>query len=335
MASQGKANIYPKGQRHMSILKPLLIATLFAANLPALARAEGKIKIVVSVDWEGRELNPENLAAMQAFRKDYPEIPLEMFLNAGYYFKPGADAKAITESIRSVLRPGDEEGLHIHGWKSLFEAAKVEFRKEPAFKGPINMEACTPDCGHDVNITAYSENELRKVIRLSLETLTKQGFQKAKSFRAGAWQSDKKVMRALASEGITLDASATDAEYLKARWGKTLLYPVTKKIWPEIDPSSQPYRVDLGDGLTITELPNNGCLADYVSGEQILKAFQANVEKLKADPSKEIYLSIGFHQETANKYLEHLRSGIDLIRAEAAKEKVAIDFVVPPLTLVF
>lgn len=317
----------------MNSIKFFLYALYLLSLTFGEVRAEGKVKIVVSVDWEGRELNPENLQAMQAFRKDYPDVPFQMFLNAAYYFKQGADPKTVTAAINSVMREGDEHGLHIHAWKSLFEAAQVKFRTEPAFKGPIKMEACVPDCGHDVNITAYSEEELRKVIRLSIDTLTKNGFRKATSFRAGAWQADRKVMRALAAEGISLDSSATDAEYLKDRWGKTLLYPVIKKIWPDTLATTQPYLIDLGQGLSIMELPNNGSLADYVSGDQILKAFQANAQKLKEGSAKEMYLSIGFHQETASKYLGNLRTGIDLIRAEAAKQGIAIEFVVPPLAI--
>jgi hypothetical protein len=56
--------------------------------------ATGKVRVVVSVDWEGREIAPNNLEAMKAFRKDYPDIPLQQFLNAAYYTKTGADSKA-------------------------------------------------------------------------------------------------------------------------------------------------------------------------------------------------------------------------------------------------
>ena len=41
------------------------------------AAARGKVRIVVSVDWEGRDLQTQNLEAMQQFRHDYPKIPLQ------------------------------------------------------------------------------------------------------------------------------------------------------------------------------------------------------------------------------------------------------------------
>ncbi len=315
-----------------TFIRAIAFCALFAPLYGPLF-AQGKMRIVVSVDWEGRNLDPENLAEFQKFRNDFPKIPLQLFLNAAYFTKEGAVAKDIVTSIRSVLRPGDEQGLHIHAWRSLILAAGVPFRSEPAFKGAIDLTTCSPDCGHDVNITAYSEAELRKVIRFSIKTLTENGFDRPKSFRAGAWQADKKVLRALASEGITLDSSATDAEYLKERWGKTLLYPVTKKIWPEVTATSQPHWMPVGEGLKILEIPNNGCLADYVTGETILATFIKNVELLTSDPRRDVYLSIGFHQETAVKFLPNLRKGIELIQAHAAAQNIPLEFVVAPLGL--
>ena len=307
--------------------------TLAFATLTPQLWAQGKIRIVVSTDWEGRIVDEANITAFQKFRSDYPKIPLQHFLNAAYFTKDGADAKKLVRDMRSVIRPGDEQGLHIHAWRSLFKAAGVPFRTEPAFKGPMDPNACSPDCGHDVNITAYSEAELRRVIRVSIKTLTSHGFDRAKSFRAGAWQADKKVLRALAHEGITLDSSATDAEFLKERWGKTLLYPVTKKIWPDTTAVSQPHWIGLGDGLKILEVPNNGCLADYVNGETILATFQKNAQRLKANPAEDVYVSLGFHQETAVKFLPNLRQGIDLIEAYANAQNIPVEYVVPPLDL--
>ncbi len=310
-------------------LKQLLI--LLTLLLPSVGQAA--LRVVVSVDWEGRNLDPQNLAAMEHFRHDYPQVPLQHFLNAAYYTKADADARITTAAIRSVLRKGDEHGLHIHAWRSLVQAAGVKFRTEPAFRGPLDLSQCDPDCGHDVNMAAYNEKELQKLIRFSIDTLVKQGFDRPRSFRAGAWQADNHVFRALAKEGIELDSSATSAEYLKERWGKSLLYPVVGKLWPDTTSTSQPYRIKLGQGLSIMELPNNGCLADYVSGEKIAQTFQDNVELWKKDPKLDIYISIGFHQETALKFLLHLRKGIDLILEQAAREKLPVEFVVPPLKL--
>lgn len=299
--------------------------------LPSAAFASDKIRIVVSVDWEGRRLDLDNLQAMQKFRKDYPEVKLQHFLNAAYYTKKGANSKKITRLIRSVLKEGDEHGLHVHSWKSLVEASGVNFRTGPSFVYPeADLSACDfDDCGHDIAINAYSKDELRSILRFSVDTLQSHGFDRAKSFRAGGWQADNKVLSALAAEGFTLDSSATDAEFLFEKWGNLRLYPMVGELWPETRTTSQPSLISTESG-DILELPNNGCLADYTTAEVIADSFQKNVDFMKQNPGKDVYLSIGFHQETAARYLSELRKGIDLIKEKAALQTIDYEFVVGP-----
>ncbi len=294
--------------------------------------AQGKLRIVVSVDWEGEDLQAANMQAMEAFRSDYPGVPLQHFLNAAYYTKPGADARLVTRSIQSVLRRGDEHGLHIHAWRSLVQAAGVQFRIGPSFVDQdVDLSACGDDCGVDVALNAYGDLELRKIIRTSVQILQNQGFQRAVSFRAGGWQADDTVLNALAAEGFTLDSSATYAPYLREAWGEYNLYPFVGQLWPQTTPTSQPYRYQTKAGLSIVELPNNGCLADYMTGAAMLKAFVKNANILKRNPSQNQYLSIGFHQETAADYLPQLRSGIDQILRYARMNKIPYEFIVAPL----
>ncbi len=319
----------------MSFLKRFVIRVSFLGlSLLALteARAQGKLRIVVSVDWEGEDLQTKNLQAMQAFRSDYPEVPLQHFLNAAYYTKPKADARLVTRSIQSVLRSSDEHGLHIHAWRSLVEAAGVQFRIGPSFVDQdVDESVCGDDCGADVALNAYSDVELRKIIRTSVQTLQNKGFRRAVSFRAGGWQADDTVLNALAAEGFTLDSSATYAPYLREAWGDYNLYPFVGQLWPMTTPTSQPYRYQTKAGLSIIELPNNGCLADYMTGAAMLKAFVKNADVLQRNPTQNRYLSIGFHQETAADYLPQLRSGIDQIRSYARSRKIPYEFVVAPL----
>lgn len=309
---------------------------IFLLILPFLfftdANAQGKVKIVVSVDWEGRDLKPDNLQAMKDFRRDYPEIPLQHFLNAAYYTKQQANAAQITESIKSVLLPKDEHGLHIHAWRTLVESSGVKFRTTPSMVREGMMIAdCAIDCGQEIVLTGYTNAELRKIIARSVEILKREGFNHPKSFRAGGWQADDNVLEALAAEGFTLDSSATYAEFLKPSWEKYNLYGFVGKLWSETKPTSQPYIYKTSSGLKILELPNNSCLSDYMTGAAMLKVFQSNALLLKNDPKKDVYLSIGFHQETATEYLPRLREAINLIRSDSKQNKIPIEFVVAPL----
>lgn len=114
-------------------LKTLLLAIIFLSCWVNIAIGQGKVRIIVSVDWEGDDLQTGNLKAMKNFRRDFPEIPLQQFLNAAYYTKSGADATQVTKAIKSVLLPKDEHGLHIHAWRTLVESSGVNFHINPSF----------------------------------------------------------------------------------------------------------------------------------------------------------------------------------------------------------
>jgi hypothetical protein len=315
----------------MHLLKKNLFA-VFLGFLSASALAQGKVRIIVSVDWEGDDLQAQNLNAMRTFRSDYPAIPLQHFLNAAYYTKSGAVARNVTQQIQSVLRPGDEHGLHVHAWRTLVTAAGVHFRTSPSFvEGTVDLNQCDPDCGNDVALVAYTEAELKKILNFSVQTLVNQGFNRARSFRAGGWMANGRVLNALADSGFTLDSSATYAPYLEEAWSDYNLYSFVGQLWPNSVPTSQPYVYQAKSGATITELPNNGSLADYVTGADILKAFQSNAALLRSNPASDVYLSIGFHQETAADYLPALRSGIDQIMTYAKNQGIAYEFIVAPL----
>ncbi len=294
--------------------------------------AQGKVRIVVSVDWEGRDLNPKNLQAMQEFRRDYPDIPLQHFLNAAYYTKSQADAVEITKTINSVLLPKDEHGLHIHAWKTLVESAGVTFRSTPSFvRDGSFISDCAIDCGQEIALTGYTNAELRKIIAYSIGILQREKFSRPKSFRAGGWQADDNVLDALAAEGFTLDSSATYADFLKPSWEKYNLYGFVGKLWIEIKPTSQPYVYKTSAGRKILELPNNSCLSDYMTGDAMFKVFELNVNEWQKNPKKNVYLSIGFHQETAARYLPNLREALKLIRGYSQSKNVPIEFIVAPL----
>lgn len=294
----------------------------------AYAAPSGRVRVVVSVDWEGRALIDEALTAMVAFRNDYPDIPLQHFLNAAYYTKAGVDADTITRKVRRALRPGDEQGLHIHPWKTLVERSGVTFRYGPSFvKDDVQPSECAVDCGQHIALTAYTVAETRRMIDYSTRLLVARGFDRPVTFRAGGWQSDEDVLTALALEGFWQDASATRAAFLKKSWGPPLrLYDLVLGLWPDISSTSQPYTIALGENLSITEFPDNGCLADYMTGVDMLNVFIANAEAWRGNPDRDVVVSIGFHQETAHRYLPALREGIERIREYAHANSVPLEF---------
>jgi hypothetical protein len=267
------------------------------------------VRVVISVDWEGTSLDEANLTAMQKFRDDFAEIPLTHFLNPGYFTKLSeTDATGVAkarDSIRSVLREGDEIGLHVHCDNHLLYSCGVTPKKYPSWN---NLPDFT---GHSVHLSSFSEDEVRRIVAFSCDTLTGHGFERPRAFRAGGWHADSTVLDALVAEGFTVDSSEVPHTSLDH-------FGDVKELWPDTSWVSQPYRA-----RGLVEVPNNGCLADYVTAEEMVDNYLALVESA-GDGT--VVLSLGFHQETAAKFLPRLRSALLEMELLAATRRVPLEF---------
>jgi hypothetical protein len=292
-------------------------------------RKKGKLQLVVTVDWEGRDLREDNLAAMQHLHARFPQVKIVHFLNAGYYTKQGAQAADVTARINRAIQPGDEKALHIHGWKRLFEASGLTFRASPTFWGTslnANGNECISDCGHEVPISLYTTDELRKVVKFSLDTLETNGFGRAKSFRCGGWMAKPNVRDAIAAEGLTYEHSAVPTVFLQPKLGTTPVYGWLSELWQGTTNVSQPYTIATAS-TPLTEVPDNGALADYVSTQQMMDTFEANKSAFLGDRKKNVVVSVGFHEETAASYLPQLEAALERMYAEAKAEGLPFESV--------
>ncbi len=302
----------------------LTALAVLLAGAPEAKAQDAAINIVVTVDWEGDFLEDYNLRTMENFRRTHSDVPMVHFLNAAYFTKPDANFSATARQIKRVIRPMDEIGLHIHGWKTLFESAGVTFKKSPTFWGGT-AEYSDYDYGQDVPISTYSTSELRRVIAFSCNTLEDAGFARPVSFRAGGWYAASNVMSALQNEGFEVEHSAVPAIFLDEVKG-TPLYDNARRLWSGTTSLSQPYTFRAGYGR-MTQIPNNGALADYMTGDEMLRVFKENVTEFKKNPSKSRVLSIGFHQESAGEFLSRVSNAIYSIKREAKSKGVKINFV--------
>lgn len=289
------------------------------------------INVIVSVDWEGRQLADEDLATIGEFRQRFPQVPMQHFLNAAYFTKDGCDTDDVRQRMHSILRPDDEHGLHIHGWRSLFSRAGVTPRQQPTLFNPETpLRQSDGDWGHEVCIDTYSVDELRQVIDYSCQVLQQHGIRRPRSFRAGAWLAADNVLLALAKEGFIRDCSAAWIAPLKPRWGSYHLYHRCAQLWSHINQTSQPHVLPLAEGLTIEQYPNNGCLADYVNADVMVETFERNLATLKPESAAAVpMVSIGFHVESAAKYLPRIATAIERYTDIARKNNVDLSFAVP------
>lgn len=271
------------------------------------------VRIAVSVDWEGRALEDRNLEAMEAFRDALPGVPLTHFLNAAYFTKPNADVAAIVSGIKRVVWPIDETGLHVHGWRSLIEASGVTFRSTPSFWGENRpLRPVGGDMGHEVEIAAYTVQELRDVFARSKTILARAGYPLSASFRAGGWMATPNVLGAIRAEGFRVDTSATDNAWHDELAGVRLRARI-KEVWPQTTRTSAPWWIETPAGRVL-EMPDTGALADYVTADEMVAHIENAITRFSGDPSRDVYVHIGFHQETAARYAYRVSDAIEHLR---------------------
>lgn len=274
-----------------------------------------RVRIAVSVDWEGDDLTDENLAAVRRFGATFPDIPLTHFLNAAYFTKAGVDARDAEGRMRSVLRPIDETGLHVHCWKSLVETAGVRFRAGPRFWGvrypPGESHG---DRGHDVELAAYDVAEVAAILRKSRAILQARGFALSAAFRAGGWMGSPGVLQAARTEGFRIDSSATDTFWHDEIAGLPLVDRI-RALWPQVTQDTQPFLVETPAGA-ILEMPDTGALADYVTAQEMRDHVARALARLPAAGGKDLFVHLGFHQETAAQHIARVIEAIRAIRAD-------------------
>ena len=117
----------------------------------------------------------------------------------------------------------------------------------------------------------------------------------------------------LATEGFAVDSSEVPHDWFPDYFGDVDL------LWPNATRVSQPYRLEGG----LVEVPDNGCLADYVTSEQMVDNFKAVARSARTQPA---VLSLGFHQETAAKFLPRLRSALLEIEHRAAMQRIPLRY---------
>ncbi len=295
----------------------LLTSCESVADSVAEVQAQKTMRLYVTVDWEGRSLDEENLEAMQQFRQRFPNIPMLQLLNPTYFVRPHPDYARLASDIKSTFLSIDTVGLHVHAWKSLTKHCGVAYQSDYSF-ADISETCKVGDCGYTVSLeNAYSQADLTQLIGCSNDILMQHGFGHSVHFRAGGWQMGPKLIAALEANGFIWDSSVIDAELLLTRWHQdSSMIKMLRKLHPTATPLDQPYQ--LTD--QIMEYPNNAALADYTTSKQLVALFQQLVDAEKA------VMVLGFHQETAADFIDHLAEAIPQMEAIAKAHQIKIEW---------
>jgi hypothetical protein len=274
--------------------------------------APGRIVVALTIDWEGAYLSPEGLDALDEFRRSQGPAPLTHFVSAAYFTKERQDPKAVA-SITQAVRTGDELAVHLHAWRSLAQAGGIEPKLSPSFLTGTDklLEFEDGDLGFDTDLDAYSVSDLRVLLRTSRRLLEGLHLPVSTTFRAGGYLGTPKVLQAAREEGFTVDCSATDYRQLDERKEEVLPRRI-QAIWPRVETTSQPWLVEAPGGALL-EMPI-AAFADYATTAEIVAAFDAARARLLASPGRDVFIVLGFHQETADEFSGRLREALDTVR---------------------
>lgn len=280
----------------MAIALAIAISATGCSSKSAPVEAKGRLVVALTIDWEGAYLSPEGLDAVDAVRKTFGDAaPLTHFVSAGYYTKPEIDP-LLQKTFTEMFRKGDEVAIHLHAWKSLAIASGLEPKLAPSFlTGTDKLLEFEDDVGFDVDLDAYNVTELRTLLRKSRELLGQAGFPISKSFRAAGYLGTPKVLQAIREEGFVVDSSAADYRQLEERKDE-LLPKRVQQIWPKVESSSRPWLVDAGGGQLL-EMPI-AAFADYSTAPEMIAVLEAAHAQLVKDPKRDVFVVLGFHQET-------------------------------------
>jgi hypothetical protein len=306
-----------------------LVAALVAAGCSSPAKdkpkpaATGKLYVAVTMDWEGAYFSGDALDALDKLREKLgADVPVTHFLCAAYFTKAEPDPAAF-ENIRTSVRTGDELALHLHLWKSLAVAASVEPKLSPSFLTGTDELVQFPDgdIGFDVDLDAYGVADLRSMIRTSKKLLEPAEIPISTSFRAGGYLATPKVLQAIREEGFVTDSSAATSDQFNGPKDKILRQRI-KEVWPTVKPHTQPYTIQTPGG-PLVEMPI-GAVADYVNAGDIADVIATAHDALAKDRTKNVFVVLAFHQETADEFAPRILDALQRVRA---KPEIAADLV--------
>ena len=139
--------------------------------------------------------------------------------------------------------------------------------------------------GYTVLSSAYSESEYLKLLKAADTLFTAHGLGKPAAFRTGSWAANSGILKALAEDGFVADSSANNwARIEESRYEDNgMLYKWNRQHWKPITDISQPYTPSAQNpaiagnpAIPILEIPDNGSLVDYVTGDEMIEIFNVN-----------------------------------------------------------
>jgi subtilisin-like proprotein convertase family protein len=250
-----------------------------------LFRRSHPLYVLMTTDWDSSDSVDSILRLHEKLHTEHPGLKFTHFFGPYTFTDPGVSKirQAYLADWLIWLRATyqDEIGLHIHpfcNFVNTVSGVPCRFKPSDSYdKGDTT--------GYTVLSSAYSESEFLKLLRAADALFTAHGLGKPTAFRTGSWAANSGVLKALAEDGFVADSSANNwARIEESRHdGNGMLYTWNRQHWKPITDISQPYYPNVQNpatagkpALPILEIPDNGSLVDYVTGDEMIEIFNVN-----------------------------------------------------------
>lgn len=221
-----------------------------------------------TIDWEGYDVKDAYLKAMEKISDDR-SVPMSHYWNPRIYvtdtISPTIQEK-LTDWLKTRLSKGDESGLHLHAFYDLVASAGVEVRETPNWGDNGD--------GYGVLLTAYTPEELAKIVQKSKELFAANGLSDPVNFRAGAWFADISTLTTLSALGFRTDSSGR-TKYDFGRNKVSGTWDLQTVVQPYFPSTTDQNKSGVND-LSIMEIPDNGADSYWFTAQQMTDRFKQN-----------------------------------------------------------
>ena len=274
-----------------------------------------------------------DLDALRNLTKNHPKMRWTHLYNPVTYTTPTPLREQMEAYVKeSRDEHGAEIGVHLHMYRTFVESAGVEYRIRPSVSAKQARGSSDPS-GYSVPMSAYSGDEISKMLEFTRAKFSKQGLGVPKTFCAGFYATSLELQKRIVADGYTASAAAfppgseIGAQYAPSwhelsGWDKSVSvrstpYRVAQKT---ILPTGSAPFMNAVDGQPFVEIPQNAKIDWMVSAGDMKRIIGFHVEKAKAGQSTAVCLAIheGSAHEHFKKYDEVLDHVDRLIRENKA-----------------
>ena len=262
-----------------------------------------------------------DLDALRNLTKNHPQIRWTHLYNPVAYTTPTPLREQMEAYVKeSRDEHGAEIGVHLHMYRTFVESAGVEYRIRPSVSAKQARGSSDPS-GYSVPMSAYSGDEISKMLEFTRANFRKQGLGAPKTFCAGFYTTSLELQKRIVAAGYTASAAAfppggeIGAQYAPSwhelsGWDKSVSvrsapYRVAQKtILPN---GTAPY-LKADDGKPLVEIPQNSKIDWMVSAKDMKHIIGLHIEKAKVGEPTAVCLAIheGSAHEHFSKYDEVL-----------------------------